>query len=198
MEGHSPFSFSWKGGPQTCQGRATVGETPSAGLSPQTSASSIHSSSGSPRGTGARQVSPECLSLGLRAEKLADVSTCLPPSSPAELSCQCPVTPSSLTHILDFIGSFIVSSHPPNIFLSVGIFLREAGTGGGGRAGLKAGGGSAPALGSEDPTHHPLSQEQSRSKGRGGECPGEARTPQPFKPFCRPPRCRVRGHGVRI
>lgn len=78
----------------------------------------------------------------------------------------------------DFIGSFIVS--PPNLFLSVGIFLREAGTGGGNRAGLKTGGASASALGSaaaEEPTGHPLSQEQSRSKGRGGECPEEAQTP---------------------
>lgn len=32
-----------------------------------------------------------------RREKLADVSTRLPPSFPAELSCQCPVTPSSST-----------------------------------------------------------------------------------------------------
>lgn len=104
-------------------------------------------------------------------EKLADVSKRLPPSFPAELSCQ---YPSRLAHVRP---GFYWQFHclPPNLFLSVGIFLREAGTEGGNRAGLKTGGASASAL------------EQSRSKGRGGECSGEAQTPQTFKPFCSPP-----------
>jgi hypothetical protein len=65
----------------------------------------------------------------MRGEKHADVSTCLPPSFLAELSCQCPVTPSS-PHVPDFIGSFIVS---PQIFsfplaFSSGRLKREEGT----------------------------------------------------------------------